>query len=351
MRLFAYTWGMLRRSVGSTRYRCSAGSIMSAAIICLCTLGPWIQGAKAQVADPLADIGVPPFLSAIPVENGSISMVNGDLHLEIPLGSIPQRGLPAIKLALVYDSLYVMDNFGGCCGVGPVWKFVNSGALGSIWYDVVYGHVCSLDGITEDYTYKNFSFKDPYGTTRTFSTVTTQGIQTRCGTHPSNASGNSFASDSSGYHVYVTNFTQAVVYGPDGEQVSGTIKDTNGNSTSGPNCQYATSVFNTGFNPTPGICNLTDTLGRSLVSASLNGNTLVLSILNSQGGTSTYTITLENVNYNTNFSSGNPASGSLQVIKSLALPDGTSYQFGYDLGTTPGYYGQLMTCPPTPHTS
>jgi len=38
---------------------------------------------------------------------------------------------------------------------------------------------------------------------------------------------------------------------------------------------------------------------------------------------------------------GEDSGGTLAVAQSLALPDGTSYSFTYDAGTTPGNYEHL----------
>ncbi len=65
--------------------------------------------------------------------------------------------------------------------------------------------------------------------------------------------------------MYVTNFVNAVVYGPDGTTelpdmyTSRSVvnaPDANGNYISGPSCQAVAIFF---------VCNVTDTLGRSLL--------------------------------------------------------------------------------------
>src|ERR1700758_1944 len=52
----------------------------------------------------LTQIGIPPFATILPVEKGFIDASNGNLHLEVPLGSFPQRGSRPYVAALVYDS-------------------------------------------------------------------------------------------------------------------------------------------------------------------------------------------------------------------------------------------------------
>ncbi len=317
-------------------------------IVCiLCLLGPGVRPVRGQAADPLADLGIPPFSVNLPVENGWISAATGNLHLEIPMGSFPQRSGPPITLALVYDSA-IWVNQNGCCWMpASGWKFVNSAVANSASYNYIQGRVCVKDGADESDTYNHFYWVDPYGNTRNFNITTVWGNpSSSCGNFGSMSrpTGDAFANDLSGYHMYVKNYNSIVVYGPDGtlepQRYSGS-KDTNGNYVSSPPCQ-AFSI-GVGYLSTFSVCNVTDTLGRSLFSASSNGNTVTLNVLNSQGGTSTYTVTFGTVNYSDNFYGNGGASGSVPEIQSIGLPDGTSYQFGYDSGTTTGHYGQLTS--------
>lgn len=70
-------------------------------LVCLLELGAVRLNAQT---DPLRDVGIYPFTSQLPVEQGFINAVNGDLHLEIPLGSFPQRGGRQVDVILEYDS-------------------------------------------------------------------------------------------------------------------------------------------------------------------------------------------------------------------------------------------------------
>ena len=54
--------------------------------------------------DYLAQPGIPSFTTSEPVEAGFINLANGNLHLEIPLASYPQRGSLGYSLVAVYDS-------------------------------------------------------------------------------------------------------------------------------------------------------------------------------------------------------------------------------------------------------
>jgi RHS repeat-associated protein len=132
--------------------------------------------------------------------------------------------------------------------------------------------------------------------------------------------------------MYVTGYwTVSAVYARDGSQIYPSVKDPNGNS-------FTTSNGN-----------VVDTLNRTPVAASTNGNTTTYSVPNSQGTNSTFTVTTETINYSTNFGETNvtEGSGSFTAIQSIQLPDGSSYGFTYDSGTGSGNYGLLksMTLP------
>src|SRR5580704_4605193 len=80
----------------------------------------WIFWPCARVAhaqdDPLVQIGIQPFSTTQPVPGGYINTMTGNLHLEIPLGSYPQRGQGPAKVALTYDSgIWVAIQPGWCC--------------------------------------------------------------------------------------------------------------------------------------------------------------------------------------------------------------------------------------------
>jgi hypothetical protein len=69
-------------------------------------VGPCVTNVRAQSIDddPLHAIGIPPLSGQIPVQNGFINVATGNLHLEFPLGSIPQRGGLSLQVTLTYDS-------------------------------------------------------------------------------------------------------------------------------------------------------------------------------------------------------------------------------------------------------
>ncbi len=122
----------------------------------------------------------------------------------------------------------------------------------------------------------------------------------------------------------VTNYINATVYAPDGTQVYPNLKDANGN------------FFSKDANG-----NIIDTLGRMpvTVTSSCNNNSdqTCYNVLNPQGGRSIYTLTTATISVSTAFGQSGVTEypGPLTVVQTIALPDGTSYQFGYDS------YGEL----------
>jgi hypothetical protein len=68
----------------------------------LCVIG--ISGTFLHAQSYLSSTGSPSFGVPYPAEMGTIDAATGDLHLEIPLGSYPQRGGTTAKLSIAYDS-------------------------------------------------------------------------------------------------------------------------------------------------------------------------------------------------------------------------------------------------------
>src|SRR5260370_24726940 len=113
----------------------------------------------------------------------------------------------------------------------------------------------------------------------------------------------------------VTNYNKATILAPDGTQIFPRVEDTNGN------------FFSSDSNG-----NVIDTLGRTPVTKSINGNTTTYTVQKSDGGQQSYTVTAETINVATNFgvTGVTEYSGTLTVVQSVGLPDSTQYSFGYD---------------------
>ena len=240
----------------------------------------------------------------------------------------------------VYDSAMIWNI--GCTGTSCSWAPSNSNNYG--WRLATNGG--SLTGLNCTTSCTEWAFTDPLGTTHYFPVST--------GTCPIP---NAYASDSSGYML---NICQTGVYAPDGslvysaayeQPVSPGAEDTNGNYIS----------WGTG-----GLGGSIDTAGRSVPATATqncngNANETCFKVPNSQGRTSTYTITTATIPVKTAFGQSGVSefTGTMNVVQSIELPDGTSYTFNFDCDSSTGnpacgsqankvaYYGLLnsMTLP------
>src|SRR5579884_93409 len=170
--------------------------------------------------------GSPSFNTAFPVELGFIDAANGNLHIEIPLASPPQRGSLVGSEKLVYDSRIWQP-------VGGVWSPTNGAGSMLGWQfstpagTAVHRYAASTacDTRTGHFTdYSGWSWTAPDGTSKSFSAIETEYDPTGCDGGGISSS-DAFADDSSGFHMYVTNYTSARVVSPDGTQVYPTWKD------------------------------------------------------------------------------------------------------------------------------
>src|SRR5438445_5747300 len=125
---------MLRKTFSESRL---IGATELALILLLACVSPL----KAQ--SYLENVGIPTFTTSVPVENGFINAGSGNLHLEIPLGSFPQRGGRQYRVALVYDSAIWQPVNGswqptnvstadGSANSWGGWRLVTSGDLGIV---------------------------------------------------------------------------------------------------------------------------------------------------------------------------------------------------------------------------
>ncbi len=301
--------------------RCLTLALFCAAVIAIMPFG------RAQT-DYLMEVRSPSFAISETVEQGFVNAANGNLHLEIPLTSTPLRGRIPLKANLIYDSriwkivnnAWQPTNVPGSMGG---WRFMTTADPGAVTYTTT-RQTQGCSGQTYYEVYSPFYWRAPDGTQHVFPVSTQRDFG--CGAS-SISTGSGFAEDSTGYKITINNYTQATVQSNDGSQVYPSVKDFNGNYyTLGPNGD------------------LIDTLNRTVVTATVNGDLIYYDILNSQGSTSRYTVTTSTINVNTGF--GVPGvteyAGTVTVVQSIAVPDGTSFGFTYDSG-----YGLLqgMTLP------
>src|SRR4051812_11208032 len=79
----------------------SAWSSLAAVALVLATTASF--GQQSFMDEP----GIPSFTTSFPVEHGLINLANGNLHIEIPIATYPQRGnIKALHARLVYDSRF-----------------------------------------------------------------------------------------------------------------------------------------------------------------------------------------------------------------------------------------------------
>lgn len=283
----------------------------------------------------------------LPIENGYINVANGEVHFELTLANLPQRGSLSLDEQLVYDSRIwqIIDN-GSSYGFQPTnvpnsmagWRFIAGNEVGSIQvipqvYDIdCYGG--NPSGNQPAYYQYWFNWTDPSGALHQFPIQTQEPISGFCAGSsvnynlPNQPTASGYAVDGSGYYMNVTNYTSAVVFDSNGNQVYPTVVDRNGN------------YFSNDSNG-----NLVDTLGRTPLLKSTSGNQTFYDALTIGGATKRYTITTETIDVNTAFgqSGVNDYSGTLTAIQSIALPDGSTYTFNYDSGSSSGNYGEITS--------
>lgn len=320
----------------------------------------------------LSATGSPSFSAAYPIEMGAVDTATGNLHIEIPLGSFPQRGGSTTQLSLAYDShIWAVQPAGA-----PYWIPQNAPVelLSGGWYVAVAGAwlaptmldfgACTWDQVVWA----------PNGTQHWFNINLGSGtLSSGC----SLSSTNTYAIDSSGFELFVTyqnnpnDYLNFTLYAPDGtlvmQQEPGTNnsfdypKDTNGNYMQGP------------FG---GAGSGSDTLGRQFLVLPISPPSCEFTsvhpggqyyacyqVYNSQGSTSQYTLSFADIPLSTNFGWSGVTECTTNcwttVVTGVTLPDGTSYSFKYDCdsttgnsacnspGSQSGYYGTLteMTLP------
>jgi RHS repeat-associated protein len=291
------------------------------------------SGGALWAQNYLVASGTPTFVAPEPAELGFADVSNGNLHLEIAMGSYPQRaGKQPLNVELVYDSDATWEEVCGDLGCSwwspyqttPIWRL--STQVGS----EIAGINCGSNGACPEYVYQ-----DSLGTSHYFP------VQD----NPCPNVAAAYASDSSGFMIKPC---QEEVYAPDGTLVwSGPLSST-------PNLAYRDT---NGNYVTLGASVDSDTLGRTLPSTPATSYQLP----NSQGSGSTYTVTTASIPVKTDFGQSGVSefSGDLTVVQSVTLPDGTSYTFKYNCDSTTGnaacgspggqsaYYGMLtsMTMP------
>jgi hypothetical protein len=310
---------------------------------------------NAMAQNYLYGTGNPVWGINIPIENGFINVANGNVHMEIPIGSQPQRGSLPLTEKLVYDSrIWAVVNTGTSLSFQPSstngWALGGTAIAGSAaTQSVVSESVSCNGGGSQGYEEAIYTYVDMEGTSHVFA----PGIYYLSGTNCSNgntggitntnmAAGTSYSAyavDGSGYYLKVYNQScygsntcqYAVAFDPNGNLPGN--EDRNGN--------FITETYS----EPPNTWTWTDTLGRnSFVWTNASSSTTNLEVMSVGGAQKQYTVNWETINVSTptNWQSGvSPYSGTLKVVKSLDLPDGASYTFHYDVDQGLGTFGEL----------
>ncbi|HEV2963658.1 MAG TPA: RHS repeat-associated core domain-containing protein [Candidatus Angelobacter sp.] len=301
-----------------------------------------------------------------PVELGYVESANGALHLEIPLGKFPQRGSDdLLNYRLIYDSSIWTVSPGG------VWQATSNPLIGAGWRQTPPFAPAPVQAtITNqppppanpcDTTYSDFNWTDPAGVTHFFAIKTIQLFNPSSNCATDTPTGDAFATDSSGYHLYITNYINSKLYAPDGTLVSAAPnQQINGNTVMSVDTNGNYLSFFLHVLPSDGPSMIYDTAGHSFPQTSPTG--YLNPVMPTSQGSSTFTITYATINVKTAFGQQHVTectnNCTIQVIQSIGLPDGTSYSFQYDCDSTAGsvcgsapgraaYYGVMtgMTLP------
>lgn len=324
----------------------------------------------------LYSTGNPTWGVNIPIEDGFINVANGNVHIEIPVGSEPQRGGSTYTESLVYDSrIWQIVSNGTSYGFQPNgggWTFGGSLNGGQVEEgNIVSSSVsCSGSGGSQGYGQTTYTWIDPSGTTHLFAPPIYTLYSPICpsGTNmagiTNSTTGTAYAVDGSGYYLNVSQATS----GPYSGATFPTVFDQNGNQPGyeDRNGNYTGAVYNhisaSGSSPSEDVWTWNDTKGNTVFTQTnttgfppnFGGSTYYagptyLDILTVGGATKRYTVNWENINVDTAFGQSDvgDCSCTIAVVQSLTLPDGSSYTFNYDSGTSPGNYGELksMTLP------
>jgi RHS repeat-associated protein len=319
----------------------------------------------AFAQDYVSATGTPSFAVNIPVENGFINLTNGNLHLEFPLATHPQRGALSLNERLVYDSKIWMignysnyywwpNNIPNTLNTQGGWRFITGAETGAISATLTSNSegYCEYQTGSQFYNRSEyFTWTDPSGTSHKFNAAWSQSHSDCTPSDVQSQTISGYATDASGYNIELV--------GPnDGEPTSLIVRDNSGTQV------YPQVIDRYGnfWSKDAGV-NLIDDTGRIPVITTINGNVTYYDVLspggpiNDRGTRVRYTVTTAPVQVQTAFRQVvNPSSpnvyvgewtGTLYPIQSIQLPDGSSYTFTYDGKATSGdqaqHYGELTS--------
>jgi RHS repeat-associated protein len=290
--------------------------------------------------------GVPWYTIPLPIPNGFVDVATGNLHLEIPLASVPERNGDSLRSKVVYDSSSWGYN-GGWGLQGPGWQvFTGNSHSGQAGWSTTSTSCAQYSPYTQgSVNFNYFTFTDFHSTTHSLSGPNNFTRQLNCtdpatglqyGTRDDIVSASGTAGDGSGYTFNVQNYTSTRVTAPDGTIVWGGFQtgpapvDTNGN--------YS------GY----GLASSPDMLGRSpfqfspSVFSYLCPSSGTIGVRASDGSTNNYIFACSSLSVS-EILFGTQYTAVESFLTSIGLPDGTQYSFAYDTGTTGNHPGSLLS--------
>jgi RHS repeat-associated protein len=323
-------------------------------VACFCFVGALLAPVGCA-QNYLSSAGQPTYSTPQSVELGFVDAATGNLHIEIPLGSYPQRAnRDPLVYRLAYDS-----NIWSISSTSNTWVPGQGGwSLFPLDYTVNFSRISAWSTIKcqADYVWIDSAI---LGTSRYFPNIPVNPNKSGCP-----LTGDAFAADSSGYHMYVTQSGTSLtisVYAPDGSLVNQTP------GLSDPNQQTPDTIFSEDSNGNytlAGNQEFMDTLGRNVFA---NGSAVSVPISQSTASShpfffnieGQYTKNMATIQLRTHFGQSGvtecTTSCTTSVLQSLVLPDGSSYTFKYDCDSTTGnaacgspsgqsaYYGNLIS--------
>lgn len=273
-----------------------------------------------------------------------INLANLNNHLVVPVFQKPGRALN-FEFSLTYDSsFWLAPPFSGSSAWSPAtnWGWGTGGTDIGTFTDVVSGPTnCIVSGrvVGTKTFWSNFVYSDGSGTPHTFY-GSVEGDTSGCPSGGGTDSLTELAQDGSGYTLALTGdccrprIAKILIISPGGANISPSknIQDTNGNLIS-----------------TDGLGHLTDTLG--LVALTTSGSSpspVSYTYTDSTGHPAVVQVTYKAYTVQTNFgcsgiSEYGPTANSL--VDKISLPNGTFYQFAYELtpGSTTNVTGRLAS--------
>ena len=311
-------------------------------------------------------VNAPAGTPEIPIRNGYVNLNSGNLHLDIPLLSVPERGAAPSNLTLSYDSTFWQEtpivNYSP--NRSPWTLRANNGlpAAGSASPEDVRYQSCGSGLYGEIEYYTNWTFTDSAGNYHVFSpgTTTTDNCENSAyqkvypnGVGAQTASG--AATDGSGYFIAIANGDTPTLFAPDGSTFAST---TNGNIGSMSTVQPNGTVLTVAESDVPGQGGVDVSPGTACTQgypqtpyAAQASTTCQFTFRPLNGGSGNgaqFSIAYEYIPvctaYYTNSAyaqSGYDFCGGIWTVQSLTLPDGSSYSFSYDSGTSGAHYGRL----------